>query len=106
MGSDRDVVGRCVFGTLLAIAARAGSRPILRASTLIQPIAKLLALMSLSALLAGCSGYILARRGVISPSGWLLLPASRCPFFMADLWAHSASDGSSFLRGIVLPVLT
>lgn len=94
------------LGTLLAVAARAGSRPTLQASNLILPIAKLLALMALSALLAGCSGYMLARHGVTSPSDWLLLPASRYPFFMADLWAHGASYGSSFLGGIVLSVLT
>jgi len=94
------------LGTLLAIAARAGSRPTLKASVLIPPITTLLGVMALSALLAGCSGYLLSRGGVISPSGWLLLPAARYPFFMADLWAHSASYGSSFLGGIALFILT
>ena len=94
------------LGTLLAIGARAGSRRTLRSSDLIFPITKLLTVMAISAFVAGCSGYVLTRAGLITPSGWLALPPSRNAVFMAAWWAHTASYGSAFVGGIVLSVLT
>lgn len=94
------------LGTLLAIAARAGSRRTLRFSDLIVPVAKLLTVMAISALVAGCLGYAFTRAGLASPSRWLALPPSRNAVFMADWWAHTASYGSAFVGSIVLCVLT
>ena len=95
-----------ILGTMLAIAAGAGNKPTLTASNLILPIMRLLAVMAVSALVAGLSGYILTRRGLVSASGLILLVPSRQPVFMADWWAHMASYGSAFIGGIVLCVLT
>jgi len=94
------------LGTLLAIAARAGSRGTLRFSDLVLSITKLLIVMAVSAFAAGCLGYAFARAGLVSPSDWLALPPSRNAVFMADWWAHMASYGSAFVGGIILCVLT
>jgi hypothetical protein len=94
------------LGTWLAVAARAGRKPALGASQLVGPVAKLLAVMAMSALLAGCAGYLLTRRGIISAPAWMLLPPSRTAAFMADWWGHTASYASSFLGGIVLCIAT
>src|SRR6266851_7327927 len=51
------------LGVLLAIAARAGSRPKLSVVNLFKPIGKLLVVMAGCALLAGFSGFVLARQG-------------------------------------------
>ena len=92
------------LGVLLAVAARAGSRPKLPAGILINPIGRLLLVMAGSALISGLGGYILARNGVISPPGWVtfhLRPSAHARF-MADWWAHNASYAVGFLGGIVL----
>lgn len=94
------------LGVLLAIAARAGSRETLRASDLVFPVTKLLMAMAMSAFVAGCIGYVLARKGLISPSAWLALPQSRYPVFMADWWAHLVSYVSAFVGGLILCVMT
>lgn len=94
------------LGTMLAIAARAGSRETLRSSDLALPITKLLTVMAISAFIAGCLGYAFARAGLVSPSDWLALPRSRNAVFMADWWAHMASYGAAFVGGIILCVLT
>jgi hypothetical protein len=94
------------LGVLLAVAARAGSRPKLPAGILINPIGKLLLVMAGSALISGLAGYILARKGLISPPGWVafsLRPSAHAQF-MADWWAHNASYAVGFLGGIVLCV--
>lgn len=94
------------LGILLAVAARAGSRPKLSAVTLISPIGKLLLVMGGSALVSGLAGYILARNGAISPPEWVsfsLRPSVHARF-MADWWAHNASYAIGFLGGIVLCV--
>jgi hypothetical protein len=94
------------LGTWLAVAARAGRKPTINASDLIRPIAKLLAVMAVSALFAGCLGYVLPRQGVISAPPWMLLSPERPAVFMADWWAHSASYATAFLGGMVLCIAT
>src|SRR5262249_49574857 len=91
----------------MILAARAGSRPTLRASELLPSIAWLLVCMAASAVLFGIAGYVLARRGVLA-TDWLTFSASPAMRyrFMADWWAHSASYGAAFIGGVVLCVVT
>jgi hypothetical protein len=95
------------FAVPMILAARAGSRPTLRASELVPSIASLLALMAASAVLFGITGYVLARRGVLD-TDWLTFSASPAMRyrFMADWWAHTASYGAAFVGGVVLCVVT
>ena len=94
------------LGLLLAIAARAGSRPKLRASALINPIGRLLLAMAASALLSGLFGFLLARHGTVAPPHWVIsqLAPAKWDRFMADWWAHSASYAVGFFGGIVVCV--
>jgi hypothetical protein len=96
------------FAVPMILAARAGHRPALPASRLLQPIAFLLVIMAAIAVLSGITGYVLARRGVLDTE-WLSnvfrLPAMRYRF-MADWWAHLASYGAAFVGGIVVCVVT
>ena len=57
-----------ILGLGLAIAARAGRRPKRGADSLVRPIAWLLGIMAISALIAGLIGYFAARAG---SSFWL-----------------------------------
>ncbi len=94
------------LGVMLAVAARAGSRPKLQVSVLLTPIGELLLLMGGSALLSGLTGYLLVRRGIIAPPDWIASSLARCTHarFMADWWAHSASYAVGFFGGIVICV--
>jgi hypothetical protein len=84
-----------ILGVLLAVSARAGSRPKLSVGTLAKPIGKLLLVMAGCAFLSGLTGYLWARQqGAIAP------PAA----FMADWWAHNASYAVGFFGGIFLCV--
>jgi hypothetical protein len=95
------------LGVLLAIAARAGSRPKLSAASLLKPIGKLLSIMFGSALLVGLTGFAATQEGVVVPPEWVLnnLAAAADPRFMADWWAHNASYAVGFFGGIILCVL-
>jgi len=91
------------FGVLLILAARAGNRVPLRASELLPSIARLLAVMTVVALLSGITGYVLARQGILD-TDWLTFtdsPAKRYRF-MANWWAHTASYAAAFVGGIVV----
>jgi hypothetical protein len=95
------------LGVLLAVAARAGSRPKLSATTLLKPIGKLLAVMAGCAFVAGLIGFVLAKRDLIFPPAWVSynLPPTVHARFMADWWAHNASYAVGFFGGIVLGVM-
>lgn len=95
------------FAVPMILVSRAGSRPVLRASQLLAPIACLLAVMAVSAVLFGITGYLLARSGVLA-TDWLIFTTSPTLRyrFMADWWAHSASYGTAFIGGAVLCVRT
>lgn len=95
------------FSVPMTFAARAGSRPPLRASELRRPIAMLLVLMAVSAIIFGIIGYVLARTGVLS-TDWLTFFTSRSSRwrFMADWWAHNASYASAFIGSTVVCVMT
>jgi hypothetical protein len=95
------------FSIPLILAARAGSRPALRASELMPSIGRLLLFMAVTAMLSGVTGYALARTGVLD-TDWLSFSPSRsvrCRF-IADWWAHTASYASAFVGGAVLCALT
>jgi hypothetical protein len=96
------------LGLLLAIAARAGSRPTLTAVYLLRPIGRLLLLMAACATLFGVAGFLLARYQLVSPPEWVAfrLSTSAQERFMADWWAHSASYASGLIGGIGLCVWT
>jgi hypothetical protein len=58
------------------------------------------------ALLAGMTGFYLARRGLIFPPDWVsasLAPAYYARF-MDDRWAHNASYAVGFFGGVILCV--
>lgn len=92
------------LGVLLAVAARAGSRPRLRARDLRRPLLILAACMAASSLAAGVTGFVLANAHWVSPPKWMasILPAERQSRFMADWWAHSASYLVGTTGGLVL----
>lgn len=98
------------LGIALALSAQAGSRVKVTWRELVRPVGGLLAVMALSAFLAGASGYILALKSVISPPVWLRGPWAQRSYnkndFMADLWAHNASYAAATLGGVVLCVIT
>jgi hypothetical protein len=95
------------LGVLLAIAARAGKAPKLSAKSLLGPLMFLLAVMAISALCFGLTGYDLARRGIIRPPGWVRtrLAPNSCNAFMADWWAHNGSYAAAGVGGITLCVI-
>lgn len=93
-----------LLGVPLAVVSLAGSRPQRSIESLVRPIAFLLAIMAVCALLAGIAGWILARNDVVFLVGPLadILPPDFHPPFIADLWAHLASYATGFLGGIVV----
>jgi hypothetical protein len=93
-----------ILGFLLAIVARAGSRPKLPASMLLRPIAKLLLTMAIFAMIFGFCGFVMARRGIIAPPERVAstLSPSAYPRFIADWYAHSASYAAALVGGIIL----
>lgn len=93
-----------ILGVPLAVAARTGSRPARNVRSLVRPIISLLAVMGLTAMLAGLVGYLLGRSGVVFLVEPLAskVPADRHTRFLADLWAHSASYLVGFVGGLVV----
>lgn len=97
-----------MLGVPLALVARIGPWPKQSVRTLIRPMLTLLITMAVCALIAGTTGYVLARKRLV----FLMEPlASAVPpekhiRFVADLWAHLASYGVGFIGGIVLITFT
>lgn len=96
------------LGVVLALSARAGNQRKIDARELVRPVLQLLAVMALSALFFGTTGYGLARRGVITPPVWVMENLARYSYnaFVADWWAHNASYAAATLGGTVLCVMT
>ncbi len=95
-----------LLGIPLAIAARAGRRPKRSISSLVRPIFTLLAVMGVSALMAGVVGFSLGRIGTVyllEPMA-SLVPRDRHARFLADLWAHSTSYLVGFVGGTIVIV--
>jgi hypothetical protein len=95
-----------LLGVPLALACRAGSLPRLKAGYVVRPLAILLGVMAAATLIAGISGYMLARRGVVTPSDWQWhIPQSAHVGFVADAFAHLAAYACGFFGGIVIIVM-
>ena len=93
-----------ILGVLAALASRAGSWPKLDAAHLMGPIAGLLVVMAVASLLAGLTGYQLARA-----SGFELpepfgprIPKDHHHLFFADSLAHLAAYGVGLIGGLIL----
>lgn len=88
-----------ILGTLLALVGHSGSEPPLRASELFKPIFRLLVTMAITASIAGVSGYLLARGGIVAMPDELaaVIPQARHFEFMAVWFAH----GASYLVGLI-----
>jgi hypothetical protein len=95
-----------ILGLVAALVARAGRWPKLDATHLVRPIACLLIVMAVASLLAGITGYQLAK------ASNLVLPkpfGSRVPkdhhyAFFANSLAHLAAYGIGLLGGLILCV--
>ncbi len=96
-----------LLGIPLAMVARMGARPKRSAPSLIRPIAGLLAVMAIAALVAGIVGWILASSGVVFLAGPITeqIPRQRQVAFLVDLWAHCASYLVGFVGAVVVMVL-
>ena len=93
-----------MLGIPAALAARVGSPPKLRATDLIRPLVKLMAIMGLGSLVAGIVGYFMAKVGgvrLFEPLAWQV-PREKHELFLADLWAHLVAYAIGFLGGITL----
>jgi H+/Cl- antiporter ClcA len=92
------------LGIPLAYASRRGQWPKLTARQLIRPLAKLLIVMALLALIAGCTGCVLTRREIIALPDFVVeaIPPNHRLAFVADWWSHSMSYLAGFVGGVVL----
>ncbi len=93
-----------LLGVPLALSALAGRRPVRSVRSLVRPIAILLGVMAVCALVAGISGWFLARAGILvllEPLAQSVPENARVPF-LADLCAHNASYFVGFVGGFVV----
>ena len=90
-----------ILGVLAALASRAGKWPKVDAAHLIRPIACLLIVMAVASLLAGITGYELAKAsGLVLPEPFgPRIPKGRHPLFFADSLAHLAAYAVGALAG-------
>jgi len=77
------------LGIILALASTLGSNPVITARSLVRPLLRLLAVMAVSAAIAGAIGF-----GLTSST------------YMADAFAHEASYAVGFLGGLALAIKT
>ena len=93
-----------MLGVPTALACRMGSWPKFTAGQLVKPIAILLVVMAIGALVAGIAGYKAAQAGkiqLLEPLASRVAPEKHAAF-LADLWAHLASYGVGFVGGWVI----
>lgn len=95
-------------GVVLAVAARAGSRPTEDARGLVRPVAVTLGAAGAAAVVFGLVGLALGAAGVVVPAAWIAerIPPERHVAFLADLWAHNASYAAAAIGTIVVAVRT
>jgi hypothetical protein len=93
-----------LIGVPLAIVARSGECQPWDEKCLRKPIAVLLIIMAIGALLSGLTGYFLAQSGrVVMDVGYAdAIPTSQHVRFVAAAWAHNASYILGFVGGVVL----
>lgn len=105
------VVATWYVGAVLAIplicAARLGTAPRAGWRDLVRPLAVLLAIMAVCAVIGWFVAHALARSGRIVLQGdpALLVDRDRHALFLGNLGAHLASYASGFLGGLILPVV-
>ena len=95
-----------ILGVLAALVSRAGSWPKLDAAHLVRPIACLLIVMAVASLLAGITGYQLAKASCLvlpEPFG-PRIPEGRHHLFFADSLAHLAAYGVGLFGGLIVCV--
>jgi hypothetical protein len=92
------------LGALLAVAARAGSRPPLSWRDLVRPMVVLLLAIGFCAAAAGAVGHAQASAGNVTLVGDLAraVPRTRHVDFLTDLWAHSAAYAAGGVGGVIL----
>lgn len=96
-----------MLGIPLAIACRAGSLPKLKPRAVVRPLAILLLVMAGMTLVAGITGYVLAKKEILTPGEWApLIPAAAHVGFVSNACAHLAAYATGFIGGIVLIILT
>jgi membrane associated rhomboid family serine protease len=83
----------------MALCARAGQWPKLRARDLLKPLLVLLGCMAILSLAAGACGYLSTSAGPDPFVDWALPPEKRAAFYF-DAWAHAAAYGAGFLGGL------
>jgi hypothetical protein len=95
-----------LLGLPLAVIARVGRLPKRSPRSLAPPIIGLMLFSAASALVAGVTGWLLARNGVVELVGPMAsaVPADRHVSFLTCLWAHNASYLVGFVGGIVVIV--
>lgn len=93
-----------LLGIPLAAAARFGSHPKRSAASLARPLLILMLVSAGCAVVAGVTGALLARAGVVHLFGFIArqVPQPKHVAFLADLWAHNASYLSGFIGGAIL----
>jgi len=94
------------LGMGLAYAARHGPAPSRSISSLIRPVATLMAITGLCAAAAGVIGYTSACAHLVTLTGEMAVevPAGRQIALLTDLWIHNASYDVGFIGGIILCV--
>jgi hypothetical protein len=93
-----------MLGVPLAVVARAGSRPKRSARSLVRPIAILMAVNAVCALIAGTAGWIAVSRGGSAGIAHFLPPETQAPF-IADWYAHQSSYSVGFIGGLIVLAL-
>jgi hypothetical protein len=93
-----------IGGLIIAAATRIGGEPRLTLAELLRPGAVLLSAMAVCSLIAGITGYALARADVIAVDPYFAerVPARSHDRFVADAWAHLAAYASGILGCLVL----
>ena len=97
-----------ILGIALAVAARAGSRPKLRANNLFPAVCRLLLYMGAIAAVSGVVGYLAAESGLIQLADEYAssVPPERHSLFLADGAAHLAAYVTGFVGGLLLCIRT
>lgn len=95
-----------IFGVVAALVSRAGSWPKLEAAHLLRPIACLLVVMAVASLLAGITGYQLAKTsGMVLPEPLgSRVPKDRHHLMFADSMAHLGAYMAGILGGLIVLV--
>lgn len=97
-----------ILGVPLATVSRIGNKPKKSVRQLIKPMALLMLICAVFALVMGIVGYIAASNGWIILVGQIAerVPKEKHVAFLTDLWIHNASYLAGFVGGIVLMIHT